>query len=53
MGRKHGEVSEGRRACAVPGREGDNGDAWVEVRGKKYSPPEISAIILQKLKTAA
>jgi molecular chaperone DnaK len=31
----------------------DNGDAWVEVRGKKYSPPEISAMILQKLKTAA
>ena len=31
----------------------DNGDAWVEVRGKKYSPPEISAMILQKLKKAA
>ena len=31
----------------------DNGDAWVEVRGKKYSPPEISAMILQKLKDAA
>ena len=31
----------------------DNGDAWVEVRGKQYSPPEISAMILQKLKTAA
>ncbi len=31
----------------------DNGDAWVEVRGKKYSPPEISAMVLQKLKTAA
>jgi molecular chaperone DnaK len=30
-----------------------NGDAWVEVRGKKYSPPEISAMVLQKLKTAA
>src|ERR671934_1029322 len=26
----------------------DNGDAWVEVRGKKYSPAEISAFILQK-----
>ena len=31
----------------------DNGDAWVEVRGKKYSPPEISAMMLQKLKAAA
>ena len=30
-----------------------NGDAWVEVRGKKYSAPEISAMILQKLKQAA
>ena len=30
-----------------------NGDAWVEARGKKYSPPEISAMILQKLKQAA
>ncbi len=31
----------------------DNGDAWVEARGKKYSPPEISAVVLQKLKQAA
>ncbi|MDX9708128.1 MAG: molecular chaperone DnaK [Trichloromonas sp.] len=31
----------------------DNGDAWVEVRGKKYSPPEISAMILQKMKQTA
>ncbi len=30
-----------------------NGDAWVEARGKKYSPPEISAVVLQKLKQAA
>jgi len=53
MGRKHGEVSQ--ETSRVPYRvvKADNGDAWVEVRGKKYSPPEISAIILQKLKTAA
>src|SRR6187397_1289615 len=53
MGRKHGEVSA--EASRVPYRvvSSDNGDAWVEVRGKKYSPPEISALILQKLKTAA
>ena len=31
----------------------DNGDAWVEVRGRKYSPPEISAFILQKMKQTA
>ena len=31
----------------------DNGDAWVNARDKKYSPPEISAMILGKLKTAA
>src|SRR4030095_12756209 len=31
----------------------DNGDAWVEARGKKHSPPEVSAMILQKLKQAA
>ena len=31
----------------------DNGDAWVEVKGKKYSPSEISAFILQKIKKEA
>jgi len=31
----------------------DNGDAWVEVRGQKYSAPEISAMILQKMKKTA
>src|SRR5690606_14326631 len=31
----------------------DNGDAWVEVRGKKYSPSEISAFILMKMKETA
>ena len=53
MGRQHGEVAQ--ETARVPYRvvKTDNGDAWVEVRGKKYSPPEISALILQKLKTAA
>ncbi len=53
MGRKHGEVAV--ESARVPYRvvKADNGDAWVEVRGKKYSPPEISAMILQKLKSAA
>ncbi len=31
----------------------DNGDAWVEARGQKYSAPEISAIVLQKMKKTA
>ena len=31
----------------------DNGDAWVEVRGKKYSPPEVSASVLLKMKKTA
>ncbi len=33
--------------------EAENGDAWVEARGKKYSPPEISAMLLQKMKQTA
>src|SRR5436853_6106262 len=32
---------------------GDNGDAWVESRGKKYAPSQISAFILQKMKATA
>ena len=33
--------------------KGDNGDAWVEVRGEKYSPSQISAFVLQKMKETA
>src|SRR6059058_5814571 len=53
MGRKFDEVTS--EASRVPYRvvRSDNGDAWVEARGKRYSPPEISAMILQKLKQAA
>ncbi len=53
MGRKHDEVTS--EASRVPYKvvRADNGDAWVEARGKKYSPPEISAMVLQKLKQAA
>jgi molecular chaperone DnaK len=53
MGRKHTEVSQETSRVPYSVVKADNGDAWVEVRGKKYSPPEISAMILQKLKTAA
>ena len=31
----------------------DNGDAWVEVKGKKMAPPEISARVLMKMKQTA
>jgi len=53
MGRKHSEVSE--EVARVPYRvvKSDNGDVQIDVRGKTYSPPEISAMTLQKLKTAA
>jgi molecular chaperone DnaK len=53
MGRKHEEVTA--EAARVPYKviRAQNGDAWVEVRGKKHSPPEISAMVLQKLKQAA
>ena len=33
--------------------KGDNGDAWVEAKGEKYSPSQISAMILQKMKETA
>jgi molecular chaperone DnaK len=53
MGRKHGEVSQETSRVPYSVVKADNNDAWVEVRGKKHSPPEISAMILQKLKAAA
>ena len=53
MGRKHGEVATEVARMPYTVAKADNGDAWVEVRGKRYSPPEISAMVLQKLKTAA
>src|ERR687891_288123 len=53
VGRKHGEVTQEASRVPYTVVKADNGDAWVEVRGKKYSPPEISAVVLQKLKTAA
>jgi len=55
MGRKFGdpEVDRDRRLVPYKVARASNGDAWVEVQGKQYSPPEISAMILQKLKTDA
>ena len=53
MGRKFAEVSSEVSRVPYQVVKADNGDAWVEVRGKKQSPPEISAMVLQKLKQAA
>jgi len=53
MGRKYPEVTEEIKTVPYKVVEGPNGDAWVEVQGKRYSPPEISAMILQKLKKSA
>jgi molecular chaperone DnaK len=55
MGRKYDDPEVDRDKRLVPYKvvRASNGDAWVEVQGKAYSPPEISAMILQKLKTDA
>jgi molecular chaperone DnaK len=53
MGRRFSEVSEEMKLVPYKVVAGDNGDARVEIQGKKYSPPEISAMILSKLKEAA
>ncbi|MBV9034699.1 MAG: molecular chaperone DnaK, partial [Acidobacteriaceae bacterium] len=53
MGRRFNEVSEEMKLVPYKVVPGDNGDARVEIQGKKYSPPEISAMILGKLKEAA
>ncbi len=53
MGRKEAEVQEEESIVPYTVISGANGDARVEAGGKEYSPPEISAMILQKLKTDA
>ncbi|MBN8866668.1 MAG: molecular chaperone DnaK [Solirubrobacterales bacterium] len=53
MGRKEAEVKEEETMIPYKVEAGPNGDVRVDVRGKQYSPPEISAMILQKLKTDA
>jgi molecular chaperone DnaK len=53
MGRKFGEVSEEMKIVPYEVLEGPNGDVRVKAEGKDYAPPEISAMILQKLKADA
>src|SRR5881396_312938 len=55
IGRRYEDAEVQKAMKVLPYKivRADNGDAWVEVRGKKYSPAEISAFILQKMKEAA
>ena len=53
MGRKFDEVTEEMKMVPYQIERADNGDVRVNIDGKKYSPPEVSAMILGKLKQAA
>src|SRR6266496_198373 len=53
MGRKYSEVTEEMKMVPFEVIKASNGDARVKAGGKEYSPPEISAMILGKLKEAA
>jgi molecular chaperone DnaK len=53
MGRKFGEVSEEMKIVPYEVVQGPGGDVRVKAGGKEYAPPEISAMILQKLKADA
>src|SRR6187455_2143058 len=53
VGRKWDEVSEEMTIVPYKVEQGENGDARVSVEGKQYAPPEISAMILQKLRADA
>ncbi len=55
IGRKYNspEVQSFKKVCPYKIVESDNGDAWVEIKGRKYSPAEISSMILTKMKKAA
>jgi len=53
MGRKVNEVTEETKRVPYAVAAGTNNEARISVRGKQYSPPEISAMVLQKLKQAA
>ena len=55
IGRSHSDDIVQKDNDLVPFKivKGDNGDAWFESRGQKYSPSQISAFILQKMKETA
>ena len=55
IGRRYDDPTVAKDKKLVPYQivKGDNGDAWVEAHGKKYSPSQVSAYILQKMKETA
>ena len=55
IGRRYNsaEVEKDKSTSPFKIVEGDNGDAWVEIKGTKYAPSQISAIVLQKIKEYA
>jgi molecular chaperone DnaK len=55
IGRRYNDPITKKDKDLVPYKiiEGDNGDAWVEAHGEKYSPSQVSAFILQKMKETA
>ncbi len=53
MGRRLNEVGEEAKLVPYKVIAGENGDARIEVQGKGYAPPEISSMVLKKLKEAA
>ncbi len=53
MGRRYEEALDEAKRLPYKVVKAPNGDAWVEVMGKQYSPPQISAYVLMKLKKAA
>ncbi|SOD91800.1 molecular chaperone DnaK [Caenispirillum bisanense] len=55
IGRRYSDPTAQKDKGLVPYKivEGDNGDAWVETHGTKYSPSQVSAFILQKMKETA
>ena len=55
IGRRHDDpaILKDQKNLPFTVTNGGNGDAWVEVRGEKYSPAQVSAMILQKMKETA
>ncbi len=53
MGRRFDEVARERKMVPYEVIDGENGDARVQINDKVYSPPEISAMILQKMRQTA
>ena len=53
MGRRFEEISSETDGLAYSVVKSSKSDAWIEVEGKQYSPPQVSAHILMKLKKAA